>query len=101
MTVYLQPIAGLECSLMLPAGKSSDLVQKTSGADVRAVMDGLVTENRFQALSAPRSSAQPAPGALKSHAKHDQQSVLCKHRWHNSLWAHQQSAEAPDLPAPV
>lgn len=86
---------------MLPAGENSNLMQKTSGADVRAVMDDLVTENRFQALSAPRSSAQPALGALTSHAKPDQQSVLCKHRWHDSLWAHQQSAEAPDLPVPV
>ena len=101
MTVYLHPTAGLEYSLMLPAGESSDLMQKASGADVRALMDDLVTEDRFQALSAPRSSAQLALGTLTSHAKPDQQSVPCKHRWHDSLWAHQQSAEAPTLPVPV
>ena len=71
--------------MTLSAGENGNPMQKASGADVRAVMDDIVTENRFQALSAPRSSAQPVPGALPSHAKPDSLSVLCKIWWHDSL----------------
>ena len=38
-------------------------LQKTSGAAVRSVMDDLISENRFEALSsAPATSLQPKTG---------------------------------------
>lgn len=74
-------------------------MQKTSGADVRSVMDDIVSENRFQALSAPRSSAQPDPGALALPTKPDNQSMLGKLCVNDSLYVPRQSAAAANLPA--
>ena len=66
-------VSGFNCRprmlIVLSAGESSSFMQKTSGADVRSVMDDIVTENRFEALSAPRSSAQPPAGAHAFHTE--------------------------------